>query len=80
MVEGLEGLYQEDAKQPIAVPDEEEGDYTLEQRVVDQAEQVLCPSLLLCLCLYLYPAVGEEEAQPAAEPNEQEGDDTEEPE
>ena len=74
----MEGLYQEDAKQPIAVPDEEEGDYTLKQQVVDQVEQVLCPFPFLCLFLYLYPAVGEEEVQPAAEPNEEEGDDTEE--
>ena len=39
---------------------------------------MLCPFPFPFLCLYLYPAVGEEEVQPAAEPNEQEGDYTEE--
>ena len=64
-----------EAKQPIAVPDEQEDGCTIEQQV-DHAEWVVC--LCLCLCLYLYYAVGGEEVLPAAVPNEEEDDDTEE--
>ena len=68
--EGLEALEKE-AKQPVAVPDEQEDGCTIEQQV-DHAEWVVC------LCLYLYHAVGGEEVLPAAVPNEEEDDDTEE--
>ena len=79
----METLYQaveEEAKQPIAVPNEQEDGCTLEhQQQVDHAEQVLCLCLFLFLFLFLclYPAVGEVEVQPAAVPNELEDDNTE---
>ena len=78
--EGLEFLYpsvEEEAKQPIAVPNEQEDDCTLVEQQVEHVVQVLLSlSLSLSLSLFLFLVVGEGEVQPAAEPNEQEGDDT----
>ena len=82
-----EGLHEEEAKQPIAVPNEEEGDCTQEgeEEWVYQGEAMhaiddgTLEQGVVDLCLFfpfLYLAVEEEEVQPAAEPNEQEDDDT----
>lgn len=67
----MEALYravEEEAKQPIAVPNEQADGCTLEQ---EQGQ-----ALFLFLFLCLYHAVGEQEGQPAAVPNELEDDDT----
>ena len=80
----MQEAVEEEAKQPTAVPNEQEDDGTLEQEVdYDDVEQVLVDLFLFLFLflfpyLYLYLSVEEEGVQPAAVPNEQEDDDNEE--
>jgi hypothetical protein len=75
-VEEFEGLYhavEEEAKQPIAGPDDEEGGCTQEWQPEGALSLSLFPCLFPCLspCLWLSQAVEVGGVQPAAVPNGQ---------
>ena len=61
----------EEAKQPIAVPNEEASD-SKQEVDPEQVQDDLCLCLYLCLYLFLYLVVEEEEVQPTAVPDVQE--------